>query len=258
MVDWGAGKYEATAAELDPVAHVVVKRAALSAGDDVVDLACGTGNAALLAAARGARVIGVDAAPRLLEVARERAQAQGVVLDLREGDLLALPVSDAAADAVLSVFGVIFAPEPAQSLREIARILRPGGRALLSAWVPAGPIDAMLGAMGRIVGRATRAPARQRFAWSDPGAVVPLTDGTGLALEATTSGQLAIRGASPEAYVAAGQEHPMTIAMRPVVQQAGVEAEVREAMTTVLRKANEDPSGFLVHSPYVVHELRAG
>jgi SAM-dependent methyltransferase len=180
----------------------------VSAGEDVVDLACGTGKAALLAAARGARVIGVDAALRLLEVARGRAEAQGVRLDLREADLLALPIDDAAADAVISVFGVIFAEDPAQSLREIARVLRPGGRALLSAWVRAGPIDAMLGAMGRIVGRITQAPVRQRFAWFDPAAIGPLATDTGLTLEGTTSGALPIRATSPEAYVAAGQAAP--------------------------------------------------
>jgi SAM-dependent methyltransferase len=236
----------------------MTERAAVSATDEVIDVACGTGNAALLAAARGARVIGVDAAPRLLEVARERAQAQGVVLDLREGDLLALPVADSAADVVLSVFGVIFAEDPAGALREIARVLRPGGRAFLSAWVPSGPIDEMLGMLGRILGRVTQAPAPRRFAWSDPAAVGPLAADAGLALEATTSDRLEIRGTSPEAYVAAGQEHPMALAVRPAVEQAGVEAELRQAMATVLRKANEDPDSFLVHSPYVVHELRAG
>lgn len=210
MVDWGAGRYETTAAELEPVAQAVLERAALSAGDGVVDLACGTGNAALLAAARGARVVGVDAAPRLLEVARQRAHAQGLELDLREGDLLALPVDDAGAEIVLSVFGVIFAADPIQALREIARILRPDGRALLSAWVPAGPIDAMLGAMGLIVRRITQTPARQRFAWFDPAAVGPLAIEAGLTLEGTTPGELAIRGASPEAYVAGSQEHPMS------------------------------------------------
>lgn len=94
MVDWGAGRYEITAAELEPAARVVVERAALAAGEEVVDLACGTGNAALLAAGYGASVVGVDSAPRLLGIARERAEVQGVELDLREGDLLALPIDD--------------------------------------------------------------------------------------------------------------------------------------------------------------------
>jgi SAM-dependent methyltransferase len=202
-------------------------------------------------------VLGVDAAPRLLEVASGRAHAQGVVLDLREGDLLALPIEDATADVVLSVFGVIFATDPAQSLREIARVLRPTGRALVSAWVPAGPIDAMFGAICRIMGRVTQDPAPRRFAWSDAATVASLAAEAGLALEQTVRSELPIRSASPESYVAAGQEHPMALAMRPVVERAGVGAELQAAMTAVLRDANEDPSGFLVHSPYVVHHLRA-
>lgn len=256
MIDWGAGKYETTAVELEPVARAVVEQAALIAGEDVLDLACGTGNAALLAAAVGARVVGVDAAPRLLEVARTRAQTSGVDLEVREGDLLALPVDDASVDVVLSVFGVIFAADPPQALREIARVLRLGGRVLVSAWVPGGPIDAMLGAMGRIMSRVTDAPPMVRFGWADATGVGKLAAEAGLSLEATTPGELAIRAASPEAYVLAGQEHPMALAARQMLQQSDIEAEVQQAMTAVLRAANEDSAAFLVHSPYVVHELR--
>jgi SAM-dependent methyltransferase len=257
MVDWGLGRYETAAAELEPVARAVVEQAAVVPGEAVIDVACGTGNAALLAAARGGRVVGVDTASRLLDVARERALEQAVELDLRRGELLALPVDDASADAVLSVFGVIFATDPALALGEFARILRPGGRALFSAWVPAGPIDAMLAAMGQIVGRITQAPPPpQRFAWSDPAAVGAVADRVGLTLQSTTTAELAIRHESPEAYVADGEQHPVAVATRSIIHQAGADAEVRAAMTEVLRKANEDPHGFLIHTPYVVHVLR--
>jgi SAM-dependent methyltransferase len=256
MVDWDAGRYEIAAAELEPVARAVVERAALAPGEDVVDVACGTGNAALLAAVRGGRVVGIDVAPRLLDVTRERARDQGVELDLRRGELLALPVDNASADVVLSVFGVIFATDPALALGEIARILRPGGRALLSAWVPAGPVDAMLGALGRIVGRITQARPPQRFAWSDAAAVGAVADDVGLELRSSTTAELAIRHASPEAYVADGEQHPVALAARPIIEQASAAAEVREAMIGVLHEANEDPHGFLIHTPYVVHVLR--
>ncbi len=256
MVDWGAGHYETVAEELAPAAVVVVDLAAIAPGDDVLDLACGTGNAALLAAAAGACVVAVDGAPRLLSVARGRAARSGVELDLRPGDLLVLPLGDATIDVVVSVFGIIFAPDPAPALREVRRVLRPGGRALLSAWVPAGPIDAMLGACNRVMARISRAPGRSRFAWSDPAALGPVAAEAGLAVRSTTAHALTIRAASPEAYVAAGQEHPMAVAARPAVDRAGAGAELREAMTAALREGNEDPAGFLVHSPYVVHELR--
>jgi hypothetical protein len=71
------------------------------------------------------------------------------------------------------------------------------------------------------------------------------------------SGELAIRDSSPEAYIEAGQQHPMSLSVRPVLERAGAAAEARPAMTAVLREANEDRDGFLVHSPYVVHELPA-
>src|SRR5689334_10537672 len=105
--DWSAGRYERTAGQLLSAARVVVERAAVAPGERVVDVGCGTGNAALLAAERGARVTGVDPAVRLLGVAREQAAARGLVADFAEGDAAHLPLGDGEAQAVLSVFGVI-------------------------------------------------------------------------------------------------------------------------------------------------------
>jgi SAM-dependent methyltransferase len=257
VVDWNAGCYERTAAELEPVSRAVVDAARPQPDERVLDLACGTGNAALLAAARGARVIGVDTAPRLLEVARERARSLNVQAEFREGDLQELPVADGSADVVLSVFGLIFAPDPARALQEVARAAAPAARVFLSAWVPAGPVNDMLAAMGQVLARVTEAPPPQRFAWSDAAAVEAVARDAGLALQATTRAELAIRDDSPEAYVAGTQEHPMALGVRPALERAGADAEVRGAMIAVLREANEDPGAFLVHSPYVVHELRA-
>lgn len=257
VVDWGAGSYERTTArELEPVSVHVVELARVSAEDSLIDLACGTGNAALEAARRGARVVGVDGAPRLLKVARQRASESGLAITFKLGDLSELPLDDASADVVVSVFGIVFAEDPRRALTEVARVLRPSARLVLSAWVPAGPIDAMLGAVGRIVGSLGHAPPPRRLAWSDPAAVGELATAVGLQLVSTASASLPIRHTSPEAYVDAGREHPMAVAMRPLLQRAGVEEQAREAMVAVLRAANEDPGGFLVHSPYVVHELK--
>jgi hypothetical protein len=196
MVDWGAGNYEVTAAELEPVSQLIVHRAALRRGERVVDLACGTGNAALLAALAGTSVVGIDAAPRLLEVGRDRAAAEGVEVEFRL-------------------------------------------------------------ALGRTVTRITGELSPTRFAWSDADAVQPLAARAGLQLDRTTAEQLEIRDASVEDYVLSGREHPMAVAVWPVIEQAGAEAEVHEAMLLALRPANEDPDAFLAHTPYVVHELRA-
>lgn len=256
MIDWSAGSYEDTAAELAPVSEVVIDQADVSAGTVVVDLACGTGNAALLAAARGASVIGVDGAARLLEVARARAAAEGRSVDFRHGDLLSVPVADRCADVVVSVFGIIFAPHPAAALGEVARIVTPDGRCLIAAWVPAGPIDAMVGAAGRIIGRITQSPPRSRLAWSDAEFVRELAASVNLSLMSTRSLSLEIRAQSPEAYLDAGENHPMAIAGKAAVAAAGASDELRAAMLAPLHEGNEDPDAFLVHSPYVVHELR--
>jgi SAM-dependent methyltransferase len=202
-------------------------------------------------------VVGVDAAPRLLDIARERALSLGLDAEFLQGDLLDLPVGDGSADVVLSVFGLIFAPDPARALNEVARAAAPGARVFLSAWIPAGPINDMLAAMGQVLARVTEAPRSPRFAWSDAAAVAAVARDAGLTLHATTPAELAIRDASPEAYITGGQEHPMALGVLPALQRAGVDAEARGAMLDVVREANEDPAGFLVHSPYVVHELQA-
>jgi SAM-dependent methyltransferase len=255
MVDWGKGRYEQTAAELEPVAEAVVAMAAPAAGDRVLDVACGTGNAALLAAARGADVVGVDSSERLVAVARQRAGEAGLFAEFLVGDALALPVADASFDVVLSVFGVIFAADPAQAVSEVARVLRCDSRAYITAWVPAGPINAMLTVFGRAVGRATGAAPPKRFAWSDGAAVRSIVEPCGLALR-TTHGELEIRAASPEAYVDAGREHPMAMDVWPILERAGLLERLREEMIHELAAGNEGAPELLIRSPYVIHELR--
>ena len=109
MPDWGIGRYERFAPDLEPAAEHVVELAGLHPGERVLDLGCGTGNAALLAARAGAAVTGIDPASRLLEIARERLAADGLDGSFVVGDAQALPFRDGEFDAVLSVFGVIFA-----------------------------------------------------------------------------------------------------------------------------------------------------
>jgi SAM-dependent methyltransferase len=257
VVDWGNGRYERTAAELEPASQAVVALAAPQAGERVVDIACGTGNAALLAAARGADVVGIDASERLLGVARERATAACLSASFVIGDLSALPVADASSDVVLSVFGVIFAADPAAAVSEIARVLRPGARAYVSAWVPRGPIDAMVSLFGRTMTQITGASADARFPWSQTEAVTGLAAPHGLRVS-TTPAELEIRAPSATAYVDDGWEHPMVIGALALLQRAGVVDRLRGEMIALLTDSSEDPHALLLHSPYVIHELHAG
>jgi SAM-dependent methyltransferase len=255
MIDWGLGHYEHTAAELEPVADHVVSLAAPRSGERALDLATGTGNAALLAAGRGAVVTGLDAAPRLVEVARARAERDGVAASFVVGDLGSLPFEDGAFDVALSVFGVIFAPDPARAFAEMVRVLAPHGRAVFSAWVPDGPIDAMVGTIGRAMAGVTGQTPR-RFAWHDPAAIGELAAAHGAQARAH-DGRLTITAPSPEGYFAANEaHHPMSVAGRPLLERAGRYDEVREQAIAVLRQGNEDPAAFRVSSPYRIFEIR--
>jgi SAM-dependent methyltransferase len=254
MIDWDIGQYEQMAVELEPVAEHMVSLAHLQHGERVVDLATGTGKAALLAAGAGALVTGVDTAPRLIDLARDRAVAEGVEASFMVGDMQALPFDDCSFDVALSVFGLIFAADASRAFDEMIRVLGPAGRALFSVWVPAGPIDATVATFGRAVAAATgRRPPR--FAWHDADAICGLAARHRAHVQ-IHEGQLCITGASPEAYLEANeQQHPVIVAGRSALERAGTYSHARNEALRILREGNEDPQAFRVFSPYRVIEV---
>lgn len=255
MIDWGIGHYEQTAAELEPVAEHVIAAAQVEPGARVLDVACGTGNAALLAAQAGAIAIGIDSAERLIEVARERARADGAAsAEFVVGDAQELPFDRASFDIVVSVFGIIFAPDADVAVAEALRVLRPQGRAVITAWVPAGPIDEAIGTIGRAVASVTGV-TRNRFAWHDREALRELAARHG-AIAESENAELEITAPSLEAFAERQSGHPMQIAARAALEPAGVYDEVDARVKTILRERNEDPDAFRVHSPYRIIRLR--
>lgn len=255
--DWGLGHYERTAEQLMPAARLVVERAAPTAGERVVDVGCGTGNAALLAAERGARVTGVDPAERLLEVARAEAAARGVDAEFVEGEAAALPIPDGEADVVMSVFGVIFAPAPQAAVAEMARALSPDGRIVISAWIPDGAISAVNRMSRQAVAQALDLPpAPPPFAWHEQEALAGLFGAHGfeVGLEEAT---IAFTGPSAREYMQAeADSHPLALAGRAVLEPRGESEALTGRMLDVLEQANEDPSAFRVTSRYVVATAR--
>jgi SAM-dependent methyltransferase len=145
---WAAGDYGAIAPNIALVGLRAVRHAGVRPGEAVLDVACGTGNASLPAARAGARVTGLDLTPELLERARALAAAEGLDAAFVEGDAEALPFADASFDVVLSTFGVMFAPDAARAARELARVLRPGGRMVLCNWTREGETGEMFGLLG--------------------------------------------------------------------------------------------------------------
>jgi SAM-dependent methyltransferase len=257
-VDWGDGRYEHIAPELMPAAELLVERLAPAPGEHVVDLGCGTGNATFLAARRGARVTGVDPAARLLELAAAQAGAEGLDADFRQGEAAALPVDNGAADAVLSVFGVIFAPDAQSAAAELARITAGDGRVAFTAWRPGGAIGAMARLRGKALARAADSEAGPPpFAWHDPQAVTALLEPHGFTVDVTEEA-LAITADSPETFASDQFEHhPMWVGARTTLEPSDLAAlEVR--VLDLLRDANEDPDRFRVTSGYAVVTARRG
>jgi SAM-dependent methyltransferase len=135
---WASGDFHAVAARIVLVAEHLCDTADLHAGWRVLDVATGSGNAAIAAARLGCTVVGVDYVPALLERGRERAAAEGLEVELIEGDAEALPFEDSSFDGVTSVFGSMFAPNHRQAAAELLRVCRPGGTIALASWTPDG------------------------------------------------------------------------------------------------------------------------
>ncbi|HEU0193726.1 MAG TPA: methyltransferase domain-containing protein [Gaiellales bacterium] len=146
---WAAGDFPTVARlTLWEVGPRIVAAVGIDPGDEVLDVACGTGNAAIRAAEAGARVTGVDLTPELFEAGRREAAGSGVALEWVQGDAEELPFEDESFDVVLSTFGCMFAPRHAVAAAEIARVLRPGGRLGITAWTPEGGMGSFFRTVG--------------------------------------------------------------------------------------------------------------
>jgi SAM-dependent methyltransferase len=152
---WASGDFSLVAARIVLVAERLVDAADLHAGWRVLDVATGSGNAAIAAARLGCTAVGVDYVPALLERGRRRAAAEGLDVELLDGDAEALPFPNASFDAVTSVFGSMFAPDHARAAAELLRVCRPGGTIALASWTP----DGFIGDLFRTVSAHVPPPA---------------------------------------------------------------------------------------------------
>jgi ubiquinone/menaquinone biosynthesis C-methylase UbiE len=143
---WASGDYPSMVETwLTPIGERLVEAVGIQAGQRVLDVAAGTGNASIPAARRGAHVTASDLTPELFEAGRERARAAGVELDWVEADAEHLPFEDASFDVVISAIGAMFAPHHQEAADELDRVCRPGGTIGLLSWTP----DGMIGALFR-------------------------------------------------------------------------------------------------------------
>lgn len=243
---WAAGDYAAVARHIDEAPPSdLLDCAEVSPGDDVLDVATGTGNAALRAASAGARVVGLDLTPELFAEARRRASAAGVAVDWVEGDAEELPFADGCFDRVLSVFGVQFAPRHAVAAAEMARVCRPGGRVGLVSWTPAGAIGELFKIMGGYM------PAPPDYAsppplWGSEAHVRSLFEGTGVEVE-FSYGSNPWRFDSAEDWVAFMEtRYGPTIKARERLSGEGRWDDCREEVLAMAERRNAASDGSLL------------
>jgi SAM-dependent methyltransferase len=193
---WALGEYDRIADSLTISTDQTLRVAKVRPGEKVLDLATGTGITAIAARERGAKVTAVDLTPELLAVARAKAAAEGFDdIEFREADIEALPFPDASFDVVLSTCGHMFAPDQPKVAAELARVTRPGGRAVFLAWTPEGG----LGGWFRITNKHFPPPAgvATPFNWGNPDKVRELLGSAFRDLE-FTRGDCPQFGDSPE------------------------------------------------------------
>jgi SAM-dependent methyltransferase len=146
---WASGDFAVVGITLQIVGESLAEAADVRAGERVLDVAAGNGNATLAAARRFAQVTSTDYVPALLDKGRARAQADGLDVRFLEADVEDLPFADGSFDVVLSTFGAMFAPDHGRTAREMLRVLRPGGRIGLANWTPAGFIGRLFKVIGK-------------------------------------------------------------------------------------------------------------
>ncbi len=252
MLDWSVGSYEHASELALPFAREIVAHAGIAPGERVVDLGCGTGNGALVAAELGAHTTGVDPAPRLLEIARADAAERGLDATFLAGHAAEMPVDDGAADVLLSISGVTFAPDPVAAAAEMARVTAPGGRIVLSTWTTDGVIAGTRCMLGGAVRRALGGVSRPGFPWYDENALSGLLEPHGFSVTVEHRTHQVSAPSLDEYFEAEFLQHPLGVRGRAVLEQSGDATHMLERAKAALFYANEDPRRFRITSPYAL------
>ena len=148
---WEAGDFSEVAKHIETVAEEFVGRLGVQPGMKVLDVACGSGNLAVVAARKGANVTGIDIADNLVEAAKKRADQLGLDIKFEQGDAEALPYEDGTFDLVMTMYGAMFAPRPEIVASELVRVCKPGGRIAMANWTPEGFAGQMFKLGGKYV-----------------------------------------------------------------------------------------------------------
>lgn len=254
MIDWGLGAYEHTAKTLEPVSRVVVDAAAVQAGELALDLACGTGNAALEMAKRGAVVTAVDPVDRLLDVARNRAKLNKLSVKTVNGTADKIPARDGTFDVAVSVFGIIFAPDAEKAVADLVRVLRVGGRFVISSWIATGVIFEIGAIMWQGVASVTGgAGSRPSAPWSNADNIKSLFERYGVQVECTQDSITFEAKSAEEWFAEQEQHHPVWMSVKRMIgDRADVWAEIKNRAIGLLQRESEAQDRLVLRSNYLI------
>jgi ubiquinone/menaquinone biosynthesis C-methylase UbiE len=241
---WGSGDYAVVGTTLQIVGETLCEAADLCAGERVLDVAAGNGNATLAAARRWCEVTSTDYVPALLERGRERAAAERLHgIDFQEADVEALPFDDASFDAVVSTFGCMFAPNPERVAAEMLRVCKHGGRIAMANWTP----DGYIGQLFKTVGRHVPPPAgvSSPALWGTRGLIAELfeTQASHIAIEKR---QFMFRYRSPEHKLEVFRGYYGPVLKAFAALEADRQHSLAEDLVALMNQFNRARNGTLV------------
>jgi ubiquinone/menaquinone biosynthesis C-methylase UbiE len=246
---WASGDYHMIGTQILIVSELLIEALDVHSTERVLDVATGSGNAALAAARRGCTVVGLDYVPALLDRARQRAQAEALEAEFVEGDAEALPFDEASFDVVSSVFGAMFAPNQERTASELARVCRPGGRIGLAAHTPEGFIGQLFKTNAKHVPPPTG--LRSPIQWGTEERLRELF-GDAIAELHVAKRHYVFRYRSPQAYVEYWRRYygPTTKTFE-AVGEAGREALESDLLDLIARFNRTDDGTMVVPNEYL-------
>jgi len=246
---WASGDYHMIGTQIQIVSELLIEALDVHSTDHLLDVATGSGNAALAAARRGCSVVGVDYVPALLERARRRMDAEELEILFMEGDAESLPVADGSFDVVSSVFGAMFAPDQERTASELARACRSGGRIGLAAWTP----DGFIGHLFKTIGGHVAPPAglRSPILWGTEQRLHELF-GDRIAQISLMKRQYVFRDRSPQHYIQYWRRYyGPTLKAFEAVGETGRDALEADLVDLIGRFNQADDGTMVVPSEYL-------